>query len=155
MIVFSFLRTLVVSNMNIFCSYNIILSLFRKFRLTMEHRKTEVFHFSRSQGVFNPLLLNLTPLEGPILYSKNTWCYLGFIFDWKILFCQHINFYAIKAISTIKCMIMLGNSSRRLIPIQKRCLYRCCILLITLYCFQLWYYNKAPLTYPLKELRKM
>ena len=65
-------KSLVVSNMNIFCSYNIILSLFGKFRLTMEHRKTEVFHFSRSQGVFNPLLLNLTPLEGPILYSKNT-----------------------------------------------------------------------------------
>ena len=50
---------------------------------------------------------------------------------------------------------MLGNSSRSLIPIQKRQLYRCCVLPIVLYSFQLWYYNKAPLTYPLKELRKI
>jgi len=58
-------------------------------------------------------------------------------------------------ISMVKCMKMLGNSSRGLIPMQKRQLYRCCILPIALYSFQLWYYNKAPLAYPLKELRKM
>jgi len=50
---------------------------------------------------------------------------------------------------------MLGNSSRSLISIQKQHLYRCCILSIALYGFQLWYYNKAPLTYSLKELRKI
>jgi len=52
-------------------------------------------------------------------------------------------------------MKMLGNSLRGLNPIQKRYLYRCCILPITLYSFQLWYYNKVPLAYLLKELRKM
>ena len=52
-------------------------------------------------------------------------------------------------------MKILGNLSRGLIPIQKRHLFRCFILLIALYSFQLWYYNKAPLLYLLKELRKM
>ena len=50
---------------------------------------------------------------------------------------------------------MLGNFLRDLISIQKQCLYRYYVLPIALYNFQLWYYNKAPLTYPLQELRKM
>jgi len=50
---------------------------------------------------------------------------------------------------------MLGNSLRGLNPIQKRHLYRCCTLPIVLYRFQLWYYNKVPLTYPLEKLKKM
>ena len=52
-------------------------------------------------------------------------------------------------------MKILGNSSRGLIPMQKRWLYRCCVLPIVLYSFQLWYYNKALLAYLLKELRKI
>jgi len=52
-------------------------------------------------------------------------------------------------------MKILGNSSRDLILLQKRWLYKCCALLIALYNFQLWYYNKAPLNYSLKVLRKM
>ena len=52
-------------------------------------------------------------------------------------------------------MKMLGNSSRGLIPTQKRLLYQCCILPIALYGFQLWYFNKAPLSYPLKVLRNI
>ena len=126
-----------VLNTNLFCSYNVILSLLRKFGLIMEYRKMEVFHFSRSHGVFNPPFLDLMPLGGPILYSKNTWCYLGFIFDQKLLFQQHINFYANKTISTIKYIKMLENSSRGLTPIQKRHLFRYYVLLIVLYSFQL------------------
>ena len=44
--------------------------LFSKFRLIVEYSKTEVFHFNRSQGSFNPLPLDLSLIEGPILYSK-------------------------------------------------------------------------------------
>ena len=79
-------KSLVVLNTNIFCSYNVISYLPGKFGLIMEHRKTEVFYFSRLHEVFNPPSLNLIPLGGPILYPKNTWCYLGFIFNWKLLF---------------------------------------------------------------------
>ena len=121
----------------------------------MEHGKMEVFHFYRSHRVFNPPPLDLMPLEGLILHQRNTWYYLGFIFDQKLLFQQHIDFYTNKIFSTIKCVKMLGNSSRGLSPIQKRCLYRCCTLPIALYGFQLWYYNKVPLAYLLKELRKI
>ena len=49
-------------------------------------------------------------ISGPILKPKDTWRYLGFIFDRKLLFHQHINFYANKAVSTVKCMKILGNS---------------------------------------------
>jgi len=65
-------KSLVISNANLFCSYNIILFLFGKIELTMEYRKTEVFYFYRSQRTFTPSLLDFTPLGGHILYLKTT-----------------------------------------------------------------------------------
>ena len=41
--------------------------------LFVEHRKADIFHFSKSQGAFNPPSLNLSALWGPILLPKNTW----------------------------------------------------------------------------------
>ena len=55
----------------------------------------------------------------------------------------------------IKCMKMLSNSLRGLIPTQKRCLYKSCMLPIILYSFQMWYYNKVLLSYPLQVLRNI
>ena len=52
-------------------------------------------------------------------------------------------------------MKILGNSICSLVFQQKRLLYRSCILPITLYGFQLWFYNNTPLSYPLKELNKI
>jgi len=130
------------SNTNLFCSYNVISSLLTRCSLVVEYRKTDVFYFSRSQGAFSPLPLILSVLGGPILLPKNIWWYLGFIFDWKLIFRSYIDFYANKAISTVKCMKMLGNSLRGINPLQKRRLYRCCALSIALYMFLLWYYNK-------------
>ena len=80
---------------------------------------------------------------------------MGFIFDCKLTFRIHIDFYTNKVISTIKCMKLLGNSTRGIKPLQKRRLYRCCALPITLFGFLLWYYNKAPTYYYLNILRKM
>ena len=128
-------KSISISNSLLFCSYNIISILLKKFRLIMEHAKTEVFHFSRLNGVFNPPLLNLSTLGSPILYPKEIWKYLEFIFDRKLSFCQHIDFYANKAISTVKCMKILSNSVCRLIPNQKQLLYRSCVLSIALYSF--------------------
>ena len=55
----------------------------------------------------------------------------------------------------VKCMKLLGNSSWGIFSLQKWQLYRCYILPITLYRFQLWFYNKAPLSYHMKLLNKM
>jgi len=96
-------KSLVVSNSYLFCSYYIMSFLLEQFGFVIEHGKIEVFHFSRLYKVFNSLLLNLTTLEGPILYPKETWCCLRFIFNRKLTFQQYINFYTYKAILTIKC----------------------------------------------------
>ena len=143
------------SNSLLFCSYNIVANLLLKFGFLVKHSKTEVFHFTRSHSLFNPPSLNLSSIDSPILHSKEFWRYLDFIFDRKLLFCQHINFYSNKAISTIKYMKILSNLVRGLNPQQKCLLYRSCILPIALYGFQLWYYNRALLSYPLKILGKM
>ena len=68
---------------------------------------------------------------------------------------MHINFYANKIISIVKYMKLLSNSTHRLISHQKHLLYRSYILPIVLYGFQLWFYNKVLLLYPIKELNKM
>ena len=60
-----------ISNSHLFCSYNVITNLLDKFGLIVEHSKTEVFHFSRSHGPFNPPPLDLLPLGRPILSPKN------------------------------------------------------------------------------------
>ena len=104
-------KSLNISNLHLFCSYNILSKLLDSFGLVIEHSKTEIFHFSRSQGVFNPPPFDLSPLGGPILQPKDLWKYLGFIFDRKLSFHKHIDHYANKAISMVKCMKLLGNSS--------------------------------------------
>ena len=55
----------------------------------------------------------------------------------------------------VKCMKLLGNLSREINSIQKCQLYKCCVLPIALYGFQLWFYNKAPMSYHMKILDKM
>jgi len=112
-------------------------SLLTKCDLVIEHGKTDIFYFSRSHSSFNPPPLDLSPLGGPVLLPKDTWKYLGFIFDCKLNFRNHIDFYTNKVISTIKCMKLLGNSSRGINLLQKRKLYKCCALPIALYCYKL------------------
>ena len=148
-------KSLDISNSHLFCSYNVLFKLLDSFGLVIEHSKTEIFHFSRSQDFFNPLPLDLSPLGGPILQPKDTWKYLDFIFDCKLTFHKHIDYYANKAISMVKCMKLLGNSSQGINFLQKRLLYQCCVLSIAFYGFQIWYYNKAPLSYHMKILNKM
>ena len=106
------------------------------FDVNVEVFKSRFFkHFSRFHGTFNPLSLNISSIRGLSLISKDTWKYLGFIFDRKLCFHQHIDFYTNKAIFTVKCMKILGNLSRGLNPQQKRLLYRSCALPIALYGF--------------------
>ena len=71
------------------------------------------------------------------------------------MFHQHIDHYSDKAISMVRCIKLLGNSVQGINPIQKCLLYRCCVLPITLYSSQLWFYNKALLSYHMKILGKV
>ena len=102
-----------------------------------------------------PPLLDLSSIGSPTLHPKETWKYLGFIFDKKLMIHQHVDHYLNKAISLVKCMKLLGNSSREINPVQKYQLYRCCVLPIALYGFQFWFYNKVSLSYHMKILGKM
>jgi len=126
--------------------------LLEQFRLVIEHWKTEVFHFSRSQEAFNPPPLNLSILGGPIFLPQRDMVLFGFHLLQETVFllthqflCKQSHLHSKKH----------ENLTRGLILSQKHLLYRMCILPITLYGFPLWYYNKAPLLYPLKVLRNM
>ncbi len=52
-------------------------------------------------------------------------------------------------------MKMLSNSTREVFLIYKHLLYKTCVLPITLYKFQLWYFKEALTYYTLKELKKI
>ena len=116
----------------------------------MEHDKSEIFHFSRAHNNANPEL-DLSAIGAPTLKPKTYWRYLGFYFDRRLSFKEHVRFYSTKALSTVKAMGMLGNSTRgllplqkRLLPLQKRLLYRSCVVPIATYGFRLWYFAGAP-----------
>ena len=143
------------SNSCLYCSYNVALNLLTKFSFLVEHSKTKVSHFSRLQEGFSPPPLDLSPLGRPSLSPKDSWCYLGFIFYRKLLFYNYIDFYTNKAISIVKCIKILGNSTKELNPHQEFLPYKSYAMPIALYSFQLWYYNKTPLSYPLRILNKM
>jgi len=120
----------------------------------MEHNKTVIFHFTRAQHPPN-LSIDLTTIGGPIINPKPIWRYLGFFFDRKLNFHHHTHFYATKCLSTLSAMKMLGNSSRGLLSMQKRLLYRTYILPIAMYRFNLWFFKDAPIVKNINELKKM
>jgi len=52
-------------------------------------------------------------------------------------------------------MKLLDNLTRGILPLQKRLLYRTCVLPITLYGFQLWFFKGVSTVYNMTELKKM
>jgi len=102
-------KLLDISNSCLFCSYNIMTKLLNKFSLIVEHSKTEVFYFNRLHGFFDSLPLDLLSIRDSVLVPKNSWEFLGFIFDRKLSFHQYINYCSNRAISMVKCMKILGN----------------------------------------------
>jgi len=61
-----------LSSAFLFCSYNIISRILLNAGLTIEHDKSEVFHFIRSRHPPNPSL-DLISVGGPILTPKPIW----------------------------------------------------------------------------------
>lgn len=138
-------------------SYAILFRLFTALGLVLEHDKSEVFHFDRSHSQDNPPVdLGFAPYTGDTpLKPKTYWRYLGFFFDHKLLFNEHVRFYSTKAFTTVQAMRMLGNSTRGLDPIHKRILYHACVLPIATYGFRMWYYKGARNKGLLSQLSRM
>jgi len=65
-------KSLTFLNSFLFHSYNVISFILDKFGLILEYGKMEVFHFSRLQGVFNSLSLDLSEIGSPVLKPKDT-----------------------------------------------------------------------------------
>ncbi|PPQ94127.1 hypothetical protein CVT25_007912 [Psilocybe cyanescens] len=126
-------------------AYSVIFELFKKFGLALEHDKSEVFHFDRSHSKDNPSVdLGYAPYTGATpLKPKLYWWYLGFYFDCKLTFTEHVQYYSTKALLTVKAMKMLGSSTRGLCPVQKCVLYCACVLPIVTYGFCLWFFAAA------------
>ncbi|KAJ2927540.1 hypothetical protein H1R20_g9555, partial [Candolleomyces eurysporus] len=135
----------------------IVFELFTKSGLALEHDKTELFHFTRARTGFDRSLdLGYVPYTGNNpLKPKTYWRYLGFYFYRKLMFQEHIRYYATKALTTVMAMRMLGNSMRGLSPRNKCILYRACVVPIATYGRRLWYFEGARTKGALKTLMSM
>ncbi|ETW75603.1 hypothetical protein HETIRDRAFT_246936, partial [Heterobasidion irregulare TC 32-1] len=98
--------------------------------------KTELMHFPR-RG--NTSQLPTITLAGRTIEPSTTWRYLGFIFDPRLSFKEHVRFYATRALSTVKCALRLGNSLRGLSPLQRRTLYKSCVVPLLTYGCRVWW----------------
>ena len=49
-------KSIDISNSQLFCSYNVLSGLLKKFGLSIKHSKTEMFHFNRSYMLWLPLI---------------------------------------------------------------------------------------------------
>ena len=139
-------------------AYAILFRLFTASGLALEHNKTELFHFTRerSDNGLPSLDLGYAPFTGETpLTPKLYWRYLGFYFDRKLTFQEHVRFYSTKALTTVKAMGMLGNSARGLPSKERRLLYRSCVVPIATYGFRMWYYNGSKIAGVMKLLNQM
>ncbi|KAJ2911570.1 hypothetical protein MD484_g8847, partial [Candolleomyces efflorescens] len=138
-------------------AYEIVFALMTGSGLALEHDKTELFHFTRARSGFDtPIDLGYAPYTGEnLLKPKTYWRYLGFWFDRKLTFHEHVRFYATKALTTVMAMRMLGNSTRGLSPRNKRILYRACVVPIATYGHRLWFFEGAKNKGALKSLTSM
>jgi len=94
-------------------TYALLLHLFVAIGLLLEPSKTEYFIFDHSHSDYSPPIdLGYTPYTGDNLLKPNLyWRYLGFYFDHKLLFHEHVCYYSTKALSLVKAMKMLGSST--------------------------------------------
>ncbi|KAJ3511108.1 hypothetical protein NMY22_g15758 [Coprinellus aureogranulatus] len=138
-------------------AYAFIHALFTAAGLVLEHDKSEAFHFTRARsGADRPVDLGFAPHTGETpLRPKKFWRYLGFYFDQRLTFAEHIRYYSTKALTTVMAMRMLGNSTRGLSPKNKRILYRACVVPIATYGHRLWFYEGAKNVGALKTLSSM
>jgi Reverse transcriptase (RNA-dependent DNA polymerase) len=123
-------------------AYGVIFRAFTSLGLVLEHDKSEVFHFSQARRFSSPPIdLGFAPYtRATPLHPKPIWRYLGFFFDRKLLFKEHVRFYSTKAFTTVKAMGMLGNSNRGVTLAQKHLLYRSCVVPVFTYGARLWHF---------------
>jgi hypothetical protein len=138
-------------------AYGIMFNTLRDFGLSMEHSKTELFHFSRKQGGHSPSIsFPVGPYMGEaVLRPKVVWHYLGFFFDWTLSFKEHVQFYSTKVFTAVRAMGMLGNSVCSLSLRNKWLLYRSCVVPIATYGCKLWLNSYAHVKGHINLLQKM
>ena len=106
--------------------YLSLLEQLHRLGLSAETDKLELMHFrqrrkkdtgwSNTEPLGSSLHINSEQGEKLIIKAKTSMRYLGFYFDPKLSFREHIRFYTTKGMSVVATLSALGNSVRGLSP---------------------------------------
>ena len=124
-------------------AYQVIFECTEDAGLVLEHDKTELFHFAKTEGVPNPPIdLGYAPHTGDTpLFAKKYWRYLDFYLDRQLSFKEHLSVYTTKALTSVNALGMLDNSARWLDSWNKHLLYHSCVLPMATYRLISWTLN--------------
>src|SRR5262245_56627466 len=90
-------------------SYHSFVNILWTMGFSVQHSKTEWMGFTRRHNDPPPPLRLSDDIT---LHAPSSWRYLGFFFDRKLTFKEHVRHYQTKALSTVNCSTILGNSIR-------------------------------------------
>ena len=129
--------------------YLSLLDQLHRLGLSAETDKLELMHFrqrrkkDQSWSQQEPLgpSLHITGEQGEklVIKAKPSMRYLGFYFDSKLLFREHMRFYTTNGMSVVTTLSALGNSVRGLSLQDKRCIYISNVISLMTYGAQLWW----------------
>lgn len=124
------------------CSLNSAQKYFRKWKIKVNHEKTQaiIFPFNNSPKRIPSLHLEI---EGVTVNVKDNIKYLGLIIDKKLNFKLHINYVCEKAIKCGRALFPLLNRRSCLNNTNKLLLYKMCILPLMSYACQIWFEKAA------------
>ena len=129
--------------------YLSLLNQLHRLGLSAETDKLELMHFRQRRkkdtgwSTTEPLgpSLHIKGEQGEklVIKAKTSMRYLGFYFDPKLSFREHIRFYTTKGMSVVATLSALGNSVRGLSPQDKRRIYISNVIPLMTYGAQLWW----------------
>jgi hypothetical protein len=123
--------------------------------LASDPEKAELQHHSwRRDGGYSPTIT----LPGPdgqsfTLAAKSTICWLGVLFDRKLMFDQHARHLTCRARTSVNGAQMLANTVRGLSQGHLRTLYRACVLPVLTYAAPVWWRGRKRHLHALQKVQ--
>ncbi|KAG9225338.1 hypothetical protein CCMSSC00406_0006275 [Pleurotus cornucopiae] len=111
--------------------------------LATDDDKFDLMHFTRARKPdLPPVRIPSQGGPGITVFPKSTMRWLGFFFDRKLTFKEHVKIMCNRALSKLQALRILGNSVRGMNHANRRLVYKTVVLPVLTYGTALWYTGK-------------